>query len=325
MASWTPMYNSELVWEDGAFNRHASGHPDYGWGVYNMVNHHVYGDSLYIIDIPGVGIKKLWVREKKSVDNIYLFSYADLDGKNMEDVELDVKPYESKRFVYYSLTENEAVDREPEAESWDILFTKYIDMVEDNDGNFSPYSVTGATANVNIGTNRFYPEAPDFNDWYSVPFDSVKHSPGWDWKEFDLGSFSWKVLDSNYYFVQPYSGDVYKMWFTMWEGSSTGNFALAKEMVSLASVEEPNSDQSELAVYPNPANSSFTIKSAENFAGSVNVNIVDFTGRMVFMQEYTANDLQTGISFNNLDLTEGMYVINVRGEGYQTSQKLIIR
>jgi hypothetical protein len=242
------------------------------------------------------------------------------------DVELDVNPYTEKRFIYYSLTDNMSIDREPESYKWDILFTKYIDDGDPEDeDNFSPYMVTGATANVDIGINRFYPVAPDFTDWYAMPFDSTKNRIGWDWKEFDLGSFSWKVLDSNFYFVQSYEGHVYKLWFTMWEGTTTGNFALANQVVSLASVEDITSKEAELKVYPNPASSDFSIKSQENLTGSVLVNIVDYTGRMVYLQEHTASDLNAGISFNYLELTKGMYVVSVKGEGYQTSQKLIIR
>lgn len=49
MISWVPLYNDVSDWEEGAFNRNALGHPDYGWGVYNMVSHNVFGDSLFLI------------------------------------------------------------------------------------------------------------------------------------------------------------------------------------------------------------------------------------------------------------------------------------
>ncbi|NOX84573.1 MAG: hypothetical protein GXO86_01190, partial [Chlorobi bacterium] len=200
LSTWGPMYNSPTLWEDGAFGAHALGHPDYGWGIYNPVNHNLYGDSLFIIQIPGKGYKKLWIIKKKSVDNIYVFRYADLDGSNEQYVELDVNPYTDKRFIYYSITNNEVVDREPLAADWDILFTKYIDSVPNNEGSFSPYLVTGATLNVDIKANNFYPVTEDFNDWLSKPMDSAKNTIGYDWKEFDMNSFSWTVKDSNYYF-----------------------------------------------------------------------------------------------------------------------------
>jgi hypothetical protein len=241
------------------------------------------------------------------------------------EVELDVKPYENKRFVYYSLSANEVLDREPEAESWDILFTKFIDMVPDLEGNMSPYNVTGVTSNVDIGVNQAYPVGPDFNDWSFVPMDSLKNKIGWDWKSFDFGSFSWTLQDSNYYFVQTYSGDVYKLWFTMWEGSGTGNLALAKQMSSPAFLFDQNEREISLQVYPNPATSAFSVRSDENLSGPVVVNIIDFAGRLVFQREYNASELNSGIGFSDLGLQEGMYIINLNGDGYQTSRKLMIR
>jgi len=49
ISSRTVLYDSEDDWEDGAFNRGAAGHPDYGWGKYNPINHDVVGDSVYIL------------------------------------------------------------------------------------------------------------------------------------------------------------------------------------------------------------------------------------------------------------------------------------
>ena len=55
------MYNSEISWYDGAFENNSLGPPDYGWGVYNMINHNVTGDSLYIIKTIS-NWKKIWIQ-----------------------------------------------------------------------------------------------------------------------------------------------------------------------------------------------------------------------------------------------------------------------
>ena len=49
LSSWPPMYNDPTDWENGAFSRHTTEHPDYGWGIYNMATHVIVGDSLFII------------------------------------------------------------------------------------------------------------------------------------------------------------------------------------------------------------------------------------------------------------------------------------
>ena len=324
MSEWPPMYNSPSMWEEGAFGVHALGHPDYGWGVYNSVNHNVYGDSLFVMKTQE-GYKKIWIVMKKSIENIYVFRFADLDGSNEQLVELDVNPYTGKNFVYYSLSANEPVDREPPSEDWDILFTKYVDSVPDNEGNFSPYLVTGATLNVSTKANNFYPVTEDFNDWMSKPMDSAKNTIGYDWKQFDFNAFSWNVTDSNYYFIRNFNGDIYKLKFISWDGSSTGDFVLDKWLVSLSSVSEKYSTPLSLNVYPNPASESFAVKSSEELQGDVTLMIIDRSGRQVYRAVYAGRELNSGIRLSNLNLKQGLYILNIKGAGHTGSTKLIIR
>ena len=325
MDSWPALYNSAQNWEDGAFNQNAHGDFDYGWGWYNQTDHSVYGDSIYVIELPGEGLKKLWIKKKVSVDNMFIFQYADLDGSNLQEVELDVKPYESKNFVYYSLLTNEALDREPEGQSWDIIFTKWVEMVDNGEGGTSPYPVTGALSNVNIAANHFYPVAPDFTDWYSQPLDSIKNKIGYDWKTLNFADFTWEIADSNYYFVKNYTGDIYKLGFVWWEGSMTGNFALDRQLVSLVSVEENVNTEMDLQVFPNPATNQFTVKSITEFKNDCQVTIFDQAGRAVYQNTLSAQELNNGFKVSNLNLTEGLYIISLTGNEYSASQKLMVR
>jgi hypothetical protein len=324
MSGWKKMYNSPEYWEDGAFNVNALGHPDYGWGWYNSINHNVYGDSLYIIKTAS-GIKKLIIQAKLSVQNIYNFKYADLDGNNKQTISLDVTPYETKRFIYYSLETDEAIDREPAKENWDIMFTKYYDLVSDNEGNQVPYLVTGATSNVGIFSNNFYPVGPDYDDYMSKPFDSLKNSIGYDWKSFDMGTFEWTVKDSNYYFVKTFDGDVFKLQFISWEGSTTGNFEINTTEVGYAAIDETILSSSNLEVYPNPARDHFTLRS--DFAGNgLNKMIItDEAGKTIFQRDYANTELSKGINVNNLNLNPGLYLIIIKGNNFTKTQKLIIQ
>ncbi len=323
MALWKPMYNSPEYWEEGAFNRNATGHPDYGWGWYNMVNHHLYGDSLYIIDIPGVGIKKIWIIEKNPIDNIYMFKYADLDGSKVNEVELDVSEYEDRRFIYYSLVNDEVVDREPESQSWDIVFTRYFEELE-AEGDIVPYLVAGAASNVDIGANNFHPVPLEFMDWSSEPFDSLKNTIGHDWKSFDF-STGWVVMDSNVYFVQNFDGNVYKLIFTWWDGSTTGDFALEKQLVSLVDIEEFEPETAEFMVYPNPATTQFNIRGKFENKGSLTVSVYDQSGRRVHAIATDAMELERGIVVNRAEFSTGLYIIQIAGDNVNVQQKLMIR
>lgn len=323
LSSWKPMFNSPTDWQEGAFNRNTMSFPDYGWGVYDANNsHHIVGDSVYIIISPSSGYKKLWIIEKDPMANIYMFRFANLDGSNQQDVEYDISEYTDKRFAYYSLA-NGPIDREPLSSRWDILFTKFMDWVPTLEGDSSLYSVTGVLKNLDIGSNHFYPVNPDFMDWTSQPLDSLKNSIGWDWKYFSDTGF--EIIDSNYYFVQDYSGEVYKLWFEWWGGSSAGDFSFYKQLVETVSVDEFTDDQESFIIFPNPATSYLSIKTNVEITGSVDIQIVDQSGRMVFQKTAQGNELWTGIQLNSLGLHGGFYFVSITNEDYNHTQKLIIR
>jgi hypothetical protein len=319
MTGWTSLSNSNEFWEDGAFNKHALGHPDYGWGIYNPITHGLTGDSLYLINVPGVGFKKLWIVDKVSVDDIYHIRYADVDGSNEMNVEIDLKPYVAKNFAYYSIANDELLDREPDAD-WDILFTKYIDLTPDNEGNMVEYLVTGATGNINRYANKFYPVAPDYDDWSAKPFDSLKNTIGYDWKSFDMSTFSWVVDDSTAFFVMNQAGDVYKLVFTYWEGSSTGVFALQKEMVKASFINDEIPDASTISIYPNPATDILNITAMNGLSGNLTIN--DISGRVVYKQMIINADL---INIDISNLSKGLYFINIDDKESHSSGKFIVK
>lgn len=322
MMSWTIMYNSAEYWEEGAFNANSKDHPDYGWGTYNSVDHNVYGDSIFVIT-NGDWVKKLMIEKKESALNIYHFTYADLDGSNEQDIQLEVTPYTDKRFVYYSLENNEVLDRDPEKESWDILFSKYYESVTDNEGNVVRYPVTGALCNVDIRSNNFYPVQQNYIDWSAKEMDSTKNSIGYDWKDLNE-EWQYFIIDSNYYFVKDYNGDIYKLGFVSWEGSSTGVCILDQWLVSLSDVDEINQSINEVSVYPNPATDHFTIKS-NFFKDDSQVSIIDQAGKIIYSRSYTVTDLVNGIGLRNLNLSKGLYILSIKNEHQLNTQKLVIR
>jgi hypothetical protein len=322
--NWKLLFNSTATWEEGAFNRNALGHPDYGWGIYNMNNHHIVGDSLFILDSPFSGLKKLWIVEKDAVQNIYRFRYANLDGTDLQEVELNISEYTDKRFVYYSLEDNQVTDREPDSDRWDILFTKYWELVPNNEGDFSPYIVTGVLSNVDITSNEFYPVGPDFMDWDSKPMDSIINNIGYDWKIL-TPEFSWEIKDSNYYFIRNYAGSIYKMWFEWWGGSSTGDFSFYKQMVGTVSVNEFHTSQESLLVFPNPATNYLTIKTPKGLEGIFEIFLYDQNGRKVLSRVLSENELKNNIHISNLNLPGGFYIVTLTGDNYTRSQSLIIR
>ena len=319
MSTWNNLINSAEIWEDGAFNRNSTGHPNYGWGVYNSVTHDVVGDSIYVINTPDAGLKKIWIVRKVSVENTYFVKYANIDGTDEQTVELDIKPFADKNFIYFSLNTNELIDREP-SDDWDILFTKYYDVTYDIEGNPSDYLVTGATSNVNRDANKFYPVADNFMDWSSKSFETLKNVIGYNWKSFDMETFSWAIEDSTAFFVKDEAGDVYKLVFTYWQGSSTGKFAFDKEIVSLSSIDNNIDKQDYMTVYPNPTSDLINI-SLLNKSSEANLVIYDMSGRIVH------NSLinNSTISLNSNEFNSGLYFITIIGDDYRETKKLVVQ
>ena len=318
--SWKKLVNSAESWEDGAFNRNATGHPNYGWGTYNSVTHDVVGDSIYIINSPEAGFKKLWIVKKVSIANTYIIKYSNLDGTNEQSIEIDVKPFINKNFIYFSLTTNETIDREPSA-NWDILFTKYYDITFDNEGNPVDYLVTGATSNINREANKYYPVGDDFNEWASISFDTYKNVIGYNWKSFSMSTFSWVIEDSTVFFVKNEIGDVYKLVFTYWEGSATGVFAFNKEVLSLSTIYDEAEKQQLVSIYPNPASGIINVSINDEDAINNELTITDLSGRMV----YSSTIRNSAITVNATNFESGLYFVSVIGDNYRETVKLVVR
>ena len=212
---WTALNNSDTSWVEGAFNMNATGHPNYGWGVYNEATHNLAGVSLYIIVTRnGLG-KKIWIENKISVDQKYSFRYSDLNGSNEQVVNLDLAG-KNKNFIYYSLETNEEIDREPETDMWDIVFTKYID-------NSINYNVTGVLQNIGVTAQESTDVDPLSDVMPSAGYMTNMSTIGSDWKIFD-GAYS--IDETRIFFVKDQTGKIHRIRFTGFDGSSTGNLSL---------------------------------------------------------------------------------------------------
>jgi hypothetical protein len=214
---WTTLYNSDTTWAEGAFNMNATVHPNYGWGVYDMNTHNLTGVSLYIIKTRATLYKKIWIDNKLSKEQKYTFRYADLDGSNEHSVPLDLAG-SAKNFVYYSLDSNEEVDREPDSDKWDILFTKYHTIIEGQD-----YNPIGVLQNIGVTAQISEDTAPESKVFPSTGFLKEINTIGYNWKEYDFEASKYTIKeDSCVFFVKDLNEDVYRIKFNTFEGSATG-------------------------------------------------------------------------------------------------------
>jgi hypothetical protein len=226
-STWDALYNGDEDWEDGAFSANSSEEDfNYGWGVYDfMVTHNINGVALYVIKLRNGEYKQIFIEQKQSVQQIYIFKFADLDGTNQQSITLDVSD-SNANFVYYDLELNTRLDREPDASTWDLIFTKYMD-------NSINYSVSGILQNMGVEVI----ELDDVVDltietYVSTEFDDNISEIGYDWKPYNRTTGEYEVDSDRLYFIKDKSENVYKLVFTDFE-SNTGVFSFEITDLSL--------------------------------------------------------------------------------------------
>jgi len=307
---WKPMYNSLETWEMGAFTAHETGHPDYGWGIYEGMGQ-ITGDSLYVIKTISGAYKKLVIVEKVSALNQWEFKYANLDGSDEMIVNLDAKMYPDPTFVYYSLDTMKLVEREPATKEWDLLFTKYWD-------NSIPYSVTGVLTNEDhILVQEVRESGMDqstHNSYEESEFTSEIGVIGSDWKYFDMGSFAYVLTDTVVYYLKSYGetdSTYYKIYFTGFTGSmAEGKYLFMQEELIGVSTEAPQAIQL-LEVYPNPASDQLNV--VFDHAGEINMSVIDITGRSVYSTRYISGGFSTH-AVNISELNPGLYFLKLEAD-----------
>ena len=78
--------------------------------------------------------------------------------------------------------------------------------------------------------------------------------------------------------------------------------------------------ENNFAIYPNPTNGNFNIKTVVDL-GDVRISIKDINGRNVYTQNVTLNDT---VSINAEGLNSGIYLVQIEGDNYTHTAKLII-
>ncbi len=324
MSTWGPLFNDPDEWENGAFNRNAGGHPDYGWGIYNAINHDVVGDSLYIVKRPDGSLYKLWIQRKtyNGPNSVYHFKIANLDGSGETTQTIDCSPYASKNFIYYSIPANQVIDREPAKTDWDLLFTKYMAMHPTG----TPYIVTGVLSNAHLGVAEVKGVSQYlYNTYQGHTYDSSRSVIGYDWKSFDLGTFSWWVDDSTVFFLKTADGDVWKLFFEVFEGTSTGNIEFQKTKLATSGIEEVVAGTQAIHIYPNPASSHTNVLSNLEAGSQGVLHILDLNGRVMQSKTIIGRPGTEETTLSLEGMIPGMYLIHLQAKGLSGTSKLMVK
>lgn len=316
-ASWAVLFDSDTDWSTGAFNRDAD--PDafnLGWGIYNMVTHVVAGDSIYVVHLTNGDWKKL--RIDALAGGVYTFTYADLDGSAEHTGTIAKSAYEGKNFAYWSFATDSALDREVASEAWDLLFTKYVTDLG------IPYGVTGVLHNKGVEVVQVNGLPPAEAEIGGVPFEPAINTIGYDWKSFNMATFQYVVDDSLTYFVKDVPGNLWKVVFAAFGGSSTGDVTFTKEQVGTAGIQDGTVAGAGFQLYPNPAGQGAVQLVIDAAAADALVSITDLGGRLVRQQRLTG---LAGLTTRTVELESipaGLYAVRVDMAGASVVRKLIV-
>ena len=290
--------NSNEDWTIGAF-------------LSNSPNGSIESDKIYIIDYPE-GQKKIRINNFDL--GAYNFTIANLDGSNEETIIVDASSYLNKKFIYFSLDDNQIIDREPEKENWDLLFSRYEEEYVTLNLDTMPYIVTGVLSNQNLafqfeGPTNQVPEISTLNFNYNI------NTIGYDWKEYS-GSFI-MVPNRSYFIFNQDETIPYKIIFESFSGQSSGNLSFVLEEIEYNSVYSNIEDEFKLSVFPNPNNGNFNVEFKKS--DFLTARIFDLNGKEIISKE--CSDL-CNFSLNNIP--KGIYLLKLNNDKVNFIKKVII-
>ncbi|WNJ20546.1 T9SS type A sorting domain-containing protein [Pontibacter sp. G13] len=313
--TWTTLYNSDTSWAYGSFTRSQSG-LDVGWGQYSTVTHVITGDSLYVVKLADGSYQKLFIQNMAG--GAYNFRHATLDNSMDMTHSLAKSAFTDKLFGYFNLTSHSTIDREPVSGDWDLLFTQYTGYLP------TPYTVSGVLQHPAVEVAQAYPVTdPGTYDAYTDhEFSAHINQIGWDWKTFDF-TVGYIIQDSSVYFVKNQAGDIWKVVFTGFGGSSNGEYHFSKSKVLTTAIDglQP---ETFLEVYPNPAQDVVNVVGDFQAGVEAEMIILDLSGRMVQTERFVSAGLSAQ-AFHVSGLSTGMYQLIIRQGSVTATRKLVIR
>lgn len=327
MLNWMEYQNSDSSWEFGAFNRAASGFPDFSWGVYNPVTKIVEGDSLYLLEVTQgttKSYKKLFIQDKNF--GVWHFRYADIDGSNEVNDSIVASNAKAKNLDYYSVLTGATVDREPDSTKyWDIIFKRYHELQAPTFDTY--YPVTGVWANKDIKVAQVEKKSLttfDYKTLATTDYKEEANTIGADWKFFDMNVFQWKLRDSVAYYFKGQNGATWRLYFTDFGGQANGKVVFNKTQLSPGLSVNPIAPVASFGIYPNPATSTLEV-AFENRDNSVQntLRIYSVAGQLVAKQNLDATPGFHAKAIDVSSLKNGVYIVSLENGGHILTQKLI--
>lgn len=322
--SWPLLNNDASDWMDGAFNRirNSESAVDFGWGQYSMITHTVGGSAVYLIKLPDNTVRK--IRIDGLANRTWTFTHANLDGSDERTGSINRNDYQGKLFAYWDLTSNLAVDREPNANSWHLTFTRYMEPIPTGPGVTTDYPVMGILANPTCAIAVVGAEdplsalAPTDTAAYTDKADAI----GSQWKRFTAGR--WSLNDSTVWFIRTPGNEIFRFVPTGFSGGSTGTTTFNLSNV-VSSVDNDGTPQ-RLAVWPSVAERGTNVTLVlDGVSEGARITVHNVTGLTVYTSVVTGANVFSAMHIPTSALTAGMYWISVSEVGRTSSIPFIVQ
>ena len=300
-SSWPSLNNQLDSWENGAFNISADGSmSDFSWGYYTGdPDHDVVGDSIYLITTSTGLLKQLRIDFLDGGD--WQFTHSNIDGTEEVTESLSSSDYPERNFIYFDLDTSTPQNLEPANSEWDLVFTKYYGQTAFG---------LGATAGIfsNRGVEIIQADDVDVSSVVYTDYSWISDQEnisviGNDWKNLN-DMFIWEIVADRCYFVKNQSGDIYKLIFTSFSGSSTGDLSYTTELISGSSIGVFS--ENDWSVYPNPTQGD--VVQIQSKLGSIDsISLTNSFGQQLVSEQFWINQGETSGTLNLASLPNGVY------------------
>ena len=320
LSSWDQLYDSDSLWDaESAFESEDLGtQSNYGWGEYNFTSHVIQGSRIFVLKTINNTYYKVFVDKKQA--GVFSYRYASLDNSFDTTMVVPVPDYLEKSYAYLNMDNHTLQDREPVDGDWDFEFTKY--KIEFPGQGY--YPVTGVVSNEGTLVAEVK-ELPNNADYTGKPFNDAKTVIGSDWKKYDQASSSYTLPDSLCYFVKTEANDIYKLYFTGFEGGSTGKINFEKELISTnVGIRDRANNLTVESIYPNPSTGAAYLVLSANANSKMEVRVFSMLGNIVYQANANANIGLNTFALQLDNVENGVYLVQVSDGVKTNTQKLII-
>ena len=313
---WVELVNGNTNWEDGAFMQ---GSATFGFGEYNPATNHVEGTIVFVLQYDDGSYRKMIIEDYFGA---YTFKYATWGGSTWSsDTTATVANTSNpdNRYNYYSLQNNQELIAEPSEDNWDFVFRKYTSFINPPGQN---YVVSGALHNPNVAVaqNQETSDADPNGLDYLEEINTI----GYDWKSF---TGTWNIDSDQKYYVKYENNTVYRMYFTDFGGSASGDLSFVLQDVTDLLGFESISENLSFGMYPNPSldgDITIVFENKSIIAATNTIRIYAVNGAQVYKTTTLNNN---GFFTQQLDLSfldSGMYVLQFESGDTTISKKLIL-